>query len=711
MDTCTAICSWLQSNLTWLLSFKLEACILIFPLSLGIAACHWYYNHHNVKYLKPNFQLKRQTLIIDQATGTRMSTLDAMKEWDKSLVTMYDMFRVGLVTHRDQPCFGRRRTLEAPVQWVTYGEVDEIVRQLGSALHYLCGERTEENYMIGIYSPNSPEWMYTALACHAYRFVTVPLYETVGKEGLLHICQQAEPTFVLCDKAEPARNILKWATSKLKTIIVVEEDEEFERLKSSEPRVTSLRDTIELGRQHMSEPMTPPRDKIALICYTSGSEGPPKGVMLTYRNFIAVCTCTAQVFERFTGFPKDYAHLCYLPLAHVFEHFNISVHLYKGARIGFKTKDMTGFLSDLQTYQPAYVPAVPRILMRIYTGFMGKVGKHRIIRWFLRLAIKQKLREQKNGWFKKNGIIDYLIFRPVREKMGGKIELLCSAGAPLSAEVMDFTRAALSCPVIEVYGSTEGGGVTSSTLGCDTISGHSGCICPTFQAKLADVPEMDLIVSRDKLGEICVKSDSCTVGYYKDEARTKALFDSEGFVRMGDIGAWTPEGALKVVDRCRNVFKLAQGEYICPGKIEEIYSTSPLVCNVYVEGDSFHAFPVAVVEPDLMQLRRRLYNYLHRNGHSVSEHSLDRAQILLANMSDEEICRNPVAKQIVVEDLTQAGKKNGLKGFEQIKAVHLTPDRFTIDNKLLTPTMKLSRPNVRRHFAAIVEDLYSEFEG
>ncbi|CAL8069328.1 unnamed protein product [Calicophoron daubneyi] len=658
-------------------------------------------------HLAPHPLLDRQSILFDYRTGTHISSLDAMSTWDWNMVSLYDLLQKGIEKHRDDPCFGKRRTLDEPVQWLTYAEVDERVRKVGSAFTQFCADKGDGLIAVGIYCPNSPEWMMTALACHAYGFVSLPLYDTLGSEGLRHICQQVEPTFVICDKTSSANNIFDWATPALKYVIVTEPDAEFEALRQKQPKLILWNELITIGSKCMMKPVKPSKDDLAMICYTSGSEGLPKGVLFSYKTFMNLSMCVTQILERFTHFPTYFKHMSYLPLAHVLEHFNMSACLYKGAQIGFRTGDMSGFIDDLQTYTPHYLPTVPRILMRIYSMTMQKLGKHGIGRWLLQQAINQKLREQRRGLYMRKGIVDYLIFRPIRRKFGSNIELICCAGAPLSSDVLDFTRAVFSCPVFEVYGSTEGGGVVSCTLPGETIPGHSGALCPTFYVKLVDVPDMDIVVSRDNMGEVCVKGDSCSTGFYKDEAKTRAVIDADGFVHMGDIGVWTEQGALKIVDRCKNIFKLAQGEYICPGKIEEIYSSSPLVANVYVDGNSFHTFPVAVIEPNLDNLRARMHVYSNKCNH---EGNSARPPNLLRFMSDADLCENQAAKQIVLQELMRIGKKNGLKGFEHVKAVHLTPDRFTIENSLLTPTMKLSRPVARRRFAEVVKRLYKEVE-
>ncbi|CAL8087555.1 unnamed protein product [Calicophoron daubneyi] len=174
---------------------------------------------------------------------------------------------------------------------------------------------------------------------------------------------------------------------------------------------------------------------------------------------------------------------------------------------------------------------------------------------------------------------------------------------------------------------------------------------------------------------------------------------------MGDIGVWTPQGALKIVDRCKNIFKLAQGEYICPGKIEEICSSSPLIAYMYLDGNSLHPYPVAIIQPDFGMLRKRMHEIQFGESSGQTEDSCVKP---FSSMSAEELCKNQLARRIIFDEMTTIGRKNGLKGFELPKAIHLTTEQFTIDNGMLTPTLKLSRPNVRRHFATTIQNLCTD---
>ncbi|KAF5399329.1 Long-chain acyl-CoA synthetase [Paragonimus heterotremus] len=547
--------------------------------------------------------------------------------------------------------------------------------------------------------------------------MALPLYETLGSEAMEHVCRQATPSAVVCDSVQMAINVLNWTHGVLQWLIIIRDDEEFDRFRheqcaSSSVNVISFDELLAIGRDNMKPVKHPNGDDLYIIGYTSGSTGLPKGALFSHRNCVLSAFSGVHILFDTKAPVDQYSHFSYLPLAHCYERINIATFLYAGGRIGFLTGDVSGLLNDLQDFQPYYFSTVPRVLIRVYNQVMQRVSSSKLLTYLLRWAIRQKLYEQSRGIYRKAGLLDRMFFKPVRDKTGGHVQIVVSSSAPIADNVLNFTRAAFSCPVIECYGLTETSGVLSATLRGDMTPGHTGTPYLDFQIKLIDVPEMNLIVKRDGMGEICAKGQACTKGYYQDAINTKKLLESNGFIRTGDIGVWTEEGALKVVDRRKSFFKLAQGEFVTPKKVEELYASSQLVSNVFVDGDTHQTFVVAVVEPNFTELRKRLdrrSNGALSNG-SVHHHSLPNGHSVnfAHDLTDVELCQKAEVRRLVLDELTEIGKRGGLKGFEQAKAIHLSAYPFTVDNGMLTPTLKVSRPNVRRHFTSVIKQLYSE---
>jgi len=176
-------------------------------------------------------------------------------------------------------------------------------------------------------------------------------------------------------------------------------------------------------------------------------------------------------------------------------------------------------------------------------------------------------------------------------------------------------------------------------------------------------------------------------GYYKDEEKTKETIDEDGWVHTGDVGTWTPMGTLKIIDRRKHIFKLAQGEYLAPEKIEGIYTRNSLVAQAFIDGDSLQTFAVGVIVPDAEVIPA----WAEKNG---------------LRASFPELCQNKSLKKAILDEITAEGKKAGLKGFEQVKDIFVCSEPFSVENGLLTPTFKSKRPSLRKHFATQISDMY-----
>uniref|UniRef100_A0A915KK18 long-chain-fatty-acid--CoA ligase n=1 Tax=Romanomermis culicivorax TaxID=13658 RepID=A0A915KK18_ROMCU len=249
--------------------------------------------------------------------------------------------------------------------------------------------------------------------------------------------------------------------------------------------------------------------------------------------------------------------------------------------------------------------------------------------------------------------------------------------------------------ILEAYGQTEVTAGITATLPDDTEVGHVGALLPNCWVKLADVPELEYYTA-DEQGEICVKGPCFPKGYFKEPEKTAELFDQQGWLHTGDIGMWTPRGTLKIIDRKKNILKLAQGEYVAPEKIENVYSRCPFVSQIFVDGRSLETYLVAIVVPNKEEIRQRIEKK-HQFQFSVVEKYEDSRQF----WTNERL----IAK--VLEEMRSVGKKNGLNSLEQVKAIKFYyEESFTVENGLLTPTFKLKRPQLKKKFVQDIDDLY-----
>ncbi|CAH8867797.1 unnamed protein product [Trichobilharzia szidati] len=641
-----------------------------------------------------------------------------------SLSTVCELFLCGLNTSAKQPCLGRRDNCDQDYKWITYDQVNDTIRVIQSSLHGLNIESLNGNHFVGISSKNSPEWIMIELACAFSGYTIVPLYDTLGDEAVLSIVKQTRLQVMFCDSTEVVDRLISSAPESLRHIILLPNSSSSKSQSDSSPspdnsliKTYAYEDFLALGANAFVPPKMPKPEDLFMICYTSGSTGIPKGVKITHR---CIMNTIQSLFQRIESnvFNSSAAHLSYLPLAHVMEQLVSLSTLMCGARIGFLTDGIQGLLSDLQAVKPTYFFTVPRVLTRLYSATLDRISTYPLLPKIFRHAIKKKVSEQEENIYNQRSIWDILFFNKIKNILGGRVQCIVCGSAPAPTEIIRFTRAVFGCPVLIGYGLTESCGVVSITLFGDTKFNHVGALIPGISVKLADIPCMDICVDKMKMGEVCVKGVQCTEGYYNDEENTKQLIDEDGWLHTGDVGAWNEDGSLKIVDRCKNVFKLSQGEYIAPERLENIYLLSPIVEQIFIDGNSLNNFPVAIVVPNIKELSKRLlakssdHTNIHNGVLNVtggdSDKEEDRSSRLTEKQDVSKLCSQPMARKIVTSELESIGRKERLKGFEIVKAVYLSSSPFTVENGLLTANMKLARPQLRKTFSEALLLLYEE---
>jgi long-chain acyl-CoA synthetase len=306
----------------------------------------------------------------------------------------------------------------------------------------------------------------------------------------------------------------------------------------------------------------------------------------------------------------------------------------------------------------------------------------------------------KRGYLK-HAIYDRLIFNKIKKGLGlDQVRLMVSGSAPLSDTVMTFYRCMLGISVVEGYGQTEGAGCTTLGAPDDVITvGHVGGPSGAVEVALYDVPEMGYLhTDTDNRGqacvgrgEICFRGPNVFKGYYKDEEKTREAIDDEGWLHSGDIGIWRPDGSLQIIDRKKNIFKLSQGEYVAPEKIENIISPSPLIAQCFVYGDSLQSALVAIIVPDEDPVR----NWAASRDESLAKEPF------------EKICKSEELNKAIISDIRKLSKESKLNGFETVKAIYLDSSLFSVENGLLTPTFKLKRQKARDQYEKEIDKLYA----
>uniref|UniRef100_A0A8C2G2U9 Long-chain-fatty-acid--CoA ligase n=1 Tax=Cyprinus carpio TaxID=7962 RepID=A0A8C2G2U9_CYPCA len=567
--------------------------------------------------------------------------------------TLYEWFHRGLRESNNGPCLGSRKPKQ-PYEWLSYSE-----------------------------------WTISELACYTYSLISVPLYDTLGTEAISYILDKTCISTVVCDVPEKVKLLLDCVSGRqhsVKTLILIEN---FDTDLVSRAQQCGI-DIISLRDAEVNKPQIPPQpDDLAIICFTSGTTGNPKGAMLTHSNIVSNVSAFIYVTKPTCPIGPQDTHISYLPLAHMFERVVQGVILMHGARIGYFQGDIRILMDDLSTLKPTVFPVVPRLLNRMFDKIYGQVNSP-LKRRILEFAFRRKENEMKSGIMRRDSVWDKIIFKKVQASVGGHVRMMITGAAPISAPVLTFLRAALGCHFYEGYGQTECTAGSTATIPGDWTAGHVGAPLPCNDIKLVDVAEMNYYAAKGE-GEVCVRGPNVFKGYLKDPEKTKEALDEDGWVHTGDIGRWLPNGTLKIVDRKKHIFKLAQGEYIAPEKIENIYIRSEAVAQAFVHGDSLQACLVAIIVPD----PDFLPGWAKKRG---------------IEGSYEELCKNKEVKKAILEDIVKLGKESGLKSFEQVKDIALHTEMFSIQNGLLTPTLKAKRADLRDCFRKLIDELYSNIK-
>uniref|UniRef100_A0A673ISX4 Arachidonate--CoA ligase n=1 Tax=Sinocyclocheilus rhinocerous TaxID=307959 RepID=A0A673ISX4_9TELE len=613
--------------------------------------------------IQPPCDLQAQSISVQGDQSCRRSALlkddNLLEFYYEDAKTVYDMFQRGLRIAGNGPCLGFRKPGE-PYQWISYTEVAERAQVLGSGL-LAKGCKPNPQQYVGIFAQNRPEWVITEMACYTFSMALVPLYDTLGLEAMVHILNLAEISMVICDKEDKAESLLKIKEKGVTTTLSC--------LVLFNPFSAAL---LERGRKCGVEIL-----QLSQIMVGSNINATPMTQIFFFFRLLPIrghrCGSSGYFVIR-----QEDVSISYLPLAHMFERM-IQVSMFcHGARVGFYQGDISLLMDDIKTLKPTFFPVVPRLLNRIYDKILGSVTSP-LRRVILHYAVRRKQAELSSGVVRNNSLWDRLIFNKIQASLGGNLRFILTASAPISPTVLSFLRATLGCLIFEGYGQTEcTAGCTFSMPG-DWSAGHVGAPLPCAMVKLTDIPDMNYYAKNGE-GEICIRGHSVFRGYLKDEERTGEALDADGWLHTGDVGQWLPNGTLRIVDRKKHIFKLSQGEYIAPEKIENVYTRCVPVLQVFVHGDSLQSYLIGVVVPD----PEVFVNWAKERG---------------VVGSYEELCQNPDVKKAVLEDMTAVAKEAGLKSFEQVKDLYLHPEMFSVSNGLLTPTLKSKRVDLRRVFS------------
>ncbi|CDR96500.1 fatty acyl-CoA synthetase family protein, putative [Babesia bigemina] len=623
--------------------------------------------------------------------------------FDGNIATGWDIFQHGLKQDPDAPCLGTRVRKDdgalGEYAFKSYREVEALVQRFGSGLQTIAGiEKVEVNapepveaMMIGIYAPNSVEWLICEQTANAFGYTIVPIYDTIGEESILHILQNSDINVVVCDYGcaqKLMRAMPKAHAHTIKAVIVI--GTEKVAPEGNDVEVLLFDEVLARGDANLI-PFSPAKpEQVNTISYTSGTSGIPKGVILTQGQIASLITVVNQTIS-LTGKVSPEAvkcYLSYLPLAHMYERLYINSCLIVGGKIGLYSGDVRNILEDLETLKPTVFVSVPRLYFRIHDKVFSNVSrKHWIIQAIFNMALKAKLRRIRTTGNCKHAFWDRFVFKKFPALFGGNVEWMMTGSAPLSPLTYDRMRAIFGTQLLAGYGLTETAAGAVVNMAGETDTTHVGGIIPSLEFRLKSLPDLEYSVKDpNPRGELMLRGSHVTCGYFRNpDATAEAIQD--GWLLTGDIAELLPNGAIKIIDRRKHIFKLVQGEYIMPEKLEAVLIGCTLLSQAFVTGKSTEIYPVAIVVPDEVEVQF----WAKDNGHS--------------ELSLQEICKLPEFKEAIMKQMNKAYDESGVKGFERCKHIYVEPEPFSIGNDMLTTTNKLRRHNAKKKYSAIIDEL------
>jgi len=539
-----------------------------------------------------------------------------------------------------------------------------------------------------IFSDTCKDWGFLDMAIMAVGAVTVPVYHSSHPQDIEHIVSHSEGKVIFVQNRQL---LLKLKTTKawesLETVILMDDTQRTShkkttsRSKSDKKNSANALSLESLSKTTKACPLADISKGLKLsdtatIIYTSGTSGTPKGIVLTHTQILS---CVSDTYP-LQGITHSDRSLTFLPFSHILGRQELWGHYYTGFTMGY-AQSIDRIKKNLGQIQPTVFVGVPRIFEKIFYGIQAQVQisplKKRLFQHALNVGqeISNYQSQRKSPPFSlllKHQIAQKTVFAPIQKKMGGRLRLAVSGGAPLDSQISSFFR---SCgiPLLEGYGLSESTGpIFVNTL---------------FHQKLGTVGKAigDVDVRFDTDGEILVKSDKIMKSYFKDDAATKKVFTEDGFFRTGDIGELDEEGFLKITDRKKDLIKTAGGKFVAPQKLQKMFSTSPLVSFVHVHGDKKkYVVALLTLDPDALKELK------HDKG--------------LQDLPNEDVVKNPEIRAEVRREVSRVNKN--LASFETIKRYKILDHEFSIEAGLLTPSLKMKRKKIDAVYAKEIEALY-----
>lgn len=552
-------------------------------------------------------------------------------------------------------------------------EYVEITNNISYALIKLGIKKDDK---VGIVCNNRPEWNMLDMAIMQVGAITVPIYPTISKEDYNYIINDCGVKLVVLEGQAVLQKIesVKANTPSLTAIYTI-------GTKSEHPCFEQL---VEIGKNNPNpEELKNREDSVdekdcATIIYTSGTTGNPKGVMLSHYNIMSQLHNLKQTPS--TWSKKAFS---FLPICHAYERMLVFLYQYLGMSV-YYAESLATIASDLKDVQPTMMSAVPRLLEKIYlkvkeSGKKNKGIKRMIFLWAFALAEKYRIDPCNRTWFynQKLKIADALVYKKIRQTLGAEnFDIVVSGAASIQPNIASFFSA-IRMPIYEGYGMTECSPViaVSCRLPHGREIGTVGFALPGVEVKIAENKEI-----------IC-RGHNVMMGYYNKPELTREVIDEDGWMHTGDLGEINEYGQVRITGRLKNLFKTSLGKYINPDVIEGKFSESGFIENIVVLGEN-QKYAGAIIVPDFAFLKTW-----------CQKHEIKYT-------TPQEMIKNPDVKKRYAEEIKKINQNFG--DTEKIKRYELIADEWSVNNGILTPTLKVKRNVVKERYKDLIEIMYKD---
>jgi long-chain acyl-CoA synthetase len=582
---------------------------------------------------------------------------------------------------------------------LTYEEMRELVRRLAAGFRELGVEKDDR---VGIMSDPRMEWALSDFGLLASGGTVTTVYTESSPKQIKYLLNNPGATGVVVENEYLLDRIVKVQDElSLEFVVVIDELEKYEDV----DQIHTLSEVYELGDERFDEDEywswleTQDMHDLASLIYTSGTTGKPKGVKLTHHNFRA----NINQLRKRTGPRPDKdddvpavnegrTTISFLPLAHVFERTTGHFLMFAcGVTVGYAESTDT-VSEDIQKIKPQGGSSVPRVYERIFDEMReqasGSDTKERIFEWAVGVARNYSQADDPGLGLKlKRSIANQLVFKQVKEELGGNIDFFVSGGGSLSEDLADLFKG-MGIPIFEGYGLTEAAPVVTVNLPENLETGTLGPPLPDVDIRVdeSQVADDQFEEAEGEVGELLIKGPNVTEGYWEMPEKTEEAFTADGWFKTGDIVERVEDDYLIYHDRLKNLIVLDTGKNVAPEPIEDEFSTSSRVEQIMIMGDD-EKFVSALIVPNFDAIRRW-----------ASNRNID------LPTSKEEICEDERVQEWVNEDVQLVNRN--LEKHETIKQFELAHLEWTPENDMLTPSLKKKRRNIKSEFEEKVTRIY-----